>query len=328
MIEAFIFRDKSLTPVPANALSQHLHELTWIDLHHPTKEEENAIETLLNASIPTREEMREIELSNRLYMEDGHLFATASLMSKAESCEPEIHAVTFILIGNCLVTVRYADPLPFQAYIKNVSKLDDLPINGADILTGLQQAIVNRLADILEIAGHHIDGVMRTIFRPAITDKEELVRTKPDYQEVLRRIGIDGDLTSKARESLVSVSRLLSFISQTNHFRHHESNSQKIQMMLRDIQALNDHASFLNNKSSFLLNATLGLISMDQNNIIKIFSVAAVVLLPPTLVASIYGMNFEYMPELHWHLGYPLTLILMVFSAFLPYRYFKKRGWL
>ena len=144
----------------------------------------------------------------------------------------------------------------------------------------------------------------------------------------MERIGRDGDLTSKARESLVTLARQLTFIQQSTAVQLPKELLARYRSMSRDVLALSDHASFLANKSSFMLQATLGLINIEQNNIIKIFSVAATILLPPTLIASIYGMNFHLMPGLDSPYGYVIALLLMAFSSVVPYVYFRRRGWL
>ena len=170
-----------------------------------------------------------------------------------------------------------------------------------------------------------MDAISREIFEH---DQGEPSISR-DYQEILKRIGRKGDLNSKSRESLVSIGRLLSFVTQKLDSRPVDPQVKaQLATIAHDAHALTDHASFLSNKINFLLDATLGMINIEQNAIIKIFSVAAVVFLPPTLIASIYGMNFRLMPELGWHLGYPLALVLMVISAILPWWYFKRRGWL
>jgi magnesium transporter len=146
---------------------------------------------------------------------------------------------------------------------------------------------------------------------------------------VLKALGRKGDLTSKVRESQVSVGRLLLFLAnEADTMKWPKDIRTQLQSMLRDVGSLSDHATYLTNKITFLLDAMLGVVNIQQNNIIKIFSVAAVVLMPPTLVASIYGMNFRHMPELDWIGGYPFALILMLFAAALPYLYFKWRKWL
>jgi magnesium transporter len=153
-------------------------------------------------------------------------------------------------------------------------------------------------------------------------------RVDRDLRALMERIGRNGDLLSKARESLVSLTRLLAFVQQSTQVQMSQDVRGRFRNVSRDATALSDHASFVSNKINFLLDATLGLINIEQNAIIKIFSVAAVVFLPPTLIASIYGMNFHHMPELGWEGGYPWALGLMVVSAVLPYVYFKRRGWL
>jgi len=146
---------------------------------------------------------------------------------------------------------------------------------------------------------------------------------------VLRRLGRTEDLTSKVQESLLSIGRVVTFLSQTTgEAKVTKDQRTRVKTLYRDAHSLSEHAGFLAHKSNFLLDATLGLINIEQTAIIKIFSVAAVVFLPPTLVASIYGMNFEWIPELHWRFGYFWGLALMVGSAVLPYWFFKRRGWL
>ena len=149
------------------------------------------------------------------------------------------------------------------------------------------------------------------------------------YNDILKTIGRKGDLTSKVRESLVSIGRLLLFLAnEADGMRWAKDMRAQLKAMQRDVQSLSDHATYLTNKITFLLDAMLGVVSLEQNNIIKIFSVAAVVFMPPTLVASIYGMNFKHMPELDWEFGYPIAIVLMLVAAVLPYFFFKWKKWL
>lgn len=299
-------------------------KLAWVDLLEPTLEEERFVETLLGADMPTREEMHEIELSSRLYQKDGALFATATLVTKADTLQPETHAVTFVLAQSCLVTIRYSDPQPFRTFIARMESEAAEHYQGSTAFAGILDLIVDRLADILELIGHRIDSMTRKIFMP----KQHENKSERDFESLLHEIGVNGDLLSKTRESLLSINRLLVFISQTAHFTSTTEEAGRVSLMLRDMTALGDHAGFLANKLNFLLDATLGMINIQQNSIIKIFSVAAVVFLPPTLVASVYGMNFHFMPELDWPLGYPFAITLMILSAWLPYTFFKRKGWL
>jgi magnesium transporter len=323
MLRAYHFEDGRLEAVELTGPELQLPARTvWLDLYQPAEAEEDAVERALGVDVPTREEMKEIEASSRLYREDDALFMTATLVTNADTETPESSALTFILAGDRLVTVRYADPLPFRAYAAYALKHPRTCGDGYAIFVGLLEAIVDRIADVLEVAGADLDRLSREVF------SRSGAQASRDFHKVLSRLGRAGDLASKVRESLVSLGRLLAFAVQGAQSSGRKAGSARLKTVGRDIASLSDYASFLNNKIGFLLDATLGMINIEQNAIIKIFSVAAVAFLPPTLIASIYGMNFAQMPELGWPLGYPLALALMVVSALLPYLYFKRRGWL
>ncbi|HZW60235.1 MAG TPA: magnesium/cobalt transporter CorA [Woeseiaceae bacterium] len=300
-------------------------DCVWIDLLHPTRDEERLVEAHLGMEVPTHEDMLEIEASSRLYREGDALFMTAILLSKTDSESPEATPVSFVLSGETLVTIRYSEPRAIEAFITRGQRSVGAYRSGEAVLIGLLEAIVDRTADILERIGLEIEALSREVFEHQ-SRKADAAR---ELREILRNIGQRGDLNGKARESLVSLGRLLTFLTQG---LARESASRELRSRLktlnRDLASLTDHSSFLSNKFNFLLEATLGMINIEQNAIIKIFSVAAVVFLPPTLIASIYGMNFQFMPELDWHFGYPLAIALMIGSAIVPYLFFKRRGWL
>jgi len=309
-----------LDPPPADIPER----CVWVDLLEPTLTEERAVERLLAIDVPSREEMREIETSSRLYEENGTLYMTATVVTKIDTDRPETAAVTFILSRNRLITNRYVDPLPFRRFVAYAERHPGAATTAPGILAGLLEAIIERTADVLERVGLGLDDLSASVF--AVQSK---VPTRAhNLRGIMERIGRDGDLTSKARESLVTLARQLTFIQQSTAVEIPNELRSRYKSMSRDVLALADHASFLANKSSFMLEATLGLINIEQNNIIKIFSVAAAVFLPPTLIASIYGMNFHVMPELDWPYGYPLALLIMLVSAVLPYYFFRRRGWL
>ncbi len=296
----------------------------WVDLLEPTLTEERAVERLLAIDVPSREEMREIETSNRLYEENGTLYMTATVVTKIDTDRPESAAVTFILSRNRLITNRYVDPLPFRRFVAYAERHPAAATTAPGILAGLLESIIERTADVLERVGVGLDDLSASVFAP-----EAKAPAQPrNLRNVMERIGRDGDLTSKARESLVTLARQLTFIQQSTAVQMPNEQRARFRSMSRDVLALADHASFIANKSSFMLQATLGLINIEQNNIIKIFSVAAAVFLPPTLIASIYGMNFHFMPELDKPYGYWVALGFIVVSAVLPYVYFRRRGWL
>jgi magnesium transporter len=324
-------------------------EAVWIDLFEPTKEEEETIEAALGINVPTREHMQEIESSSRLRRENGVLFMTAQVLSQSYTAAPASTAITFILDAKQrLVTVRYAEPVPFRT-VRNYRDAETGKLgSGQAVLEALIDAIVDRLADILESVGTKLDEISSELFgtkppiatalsgvRSPANGSAELTTRKaskgPNYRDVLVRIGRCNDLISKARESAVGLGRVISFL-QEDRKKAAVAGAKELGSHLKtvgaDLGSLGDHTSYLSSKANFLLDTTLGLINIEQNGIIKIFSVAAVVLLPPTLVASVYGMNFEVMPDLKWFFGYPFALALMAFSAIVPYLLFKKKGWL
>ena len=292
----------------------------WLDLIRPTRQEEIAAEGWLGIDLPTREEMQEIEASSRLYEQDGVIFMTATMVSNADTANPETSAVTYVLTDRYLITIRYADSSAFRAFQQNLQRQPGLLVNHQTALAGVLDAAIDRLADILETVQANLDTASRRIF-----DEPTSVRGR-DFHEMLTLIGRNGDLVARVRESLVSFGRLDGFARRLDTIKQDPAAATRMKTVSEDIQSLTDHASFLNSKIDFLLSATLGRINIEQNATIKIFSVVAVIFMPPTLIASIYGMNFAHMPELSWAFGYPAALIAMVLAAIVPYVIFKLRG--
>ncbi|HKQ55499.1 MAG TPA: magnesium transporter CorA family protein [Methyloceanibacter sp.] len=300
-------------------------EAVWIDLLNPTEDEEKKVERALKFDVPTREEQLEIEASSRLYQENGAYFMTATLLYTTDQGDPRTTPATFILAGQRLVTVRYAEPRAFSIFVARCNRTETDLKSGPAVMIGLLDTIIDRLADFIERLQAEVEGLSHSIFEI----KGGAASRQRRFDVLLRAIGREGEITSQARESAHSLGRLLTFlIHAANERKEVKPLQARIRTAARDVTSLTDYATFLSGKIIFLLDATLGMIQIQQNDIIKIFSVAAVVFLPPTLIASIYGMNFHFMPELSWWLGYPLALVLMVVAAVVPYLYFKRRGWL
>jgi magnesium transporter len=296
----------------------------WLDLHTPTYAEDKLVERALGIAVPTREEMQEIEVTSRLYVENGARYMTATLMCHSDSDVPRTTAVTFILSGHRLVTVRYDEPKPFAIVGAKLARLCPATVTGETVLMDLLDAVIDRAADILEKLGADVDAVSHDILEP-----EASVSRSQSFKDILKSIGRKGDHTSKVRESLVSIGRLLLYLAaEADSMKWAKDQRAALKGMQRDVQSLSDHATYLSQKINFLLDAMLGVVSLEQNNIIKIFSVAAVVFMPPTLIASIYGMNFRHMGELEWEYGYPMALVMMLLAAVLPYYFFKWMKWL
>jgi magnesium transporter len=324
MLSVYVPRATSLERVALETGERLPEAAVWVDLISPTVQEDRLVESLLGIAVPTREEMQEIEVSSRLYVENGARYMTATLMCQSESATPKTTPVTFILTAHRLATVRYDEPRPFAIVEHKLARTAPPKMAGEVVLMDLLDAVVDRSADILERIAAEVDQISHSIFEP----EEEAA--PPSYKEVLKALGRKGDLTSKARESLVSIGRLLSFIAnEAEGLKWPKDSRLQLQSMRRDTASLSDHATYLAGKITFLLDAMLGVVNIEQNAIIKIFSIAAVVFMPPTLVASIYGMNFHNgMIELDWRFGYPFALMLMVLAAVVPLVIFKWKKWL
>ncbi|MBX9907168.1 MAG: magnesium transporter CorA family protein [Beijerinckiaceae bacterium] len=298
----------------------------WIDLLNPTPGEDKKIEGHLGISIPTREEMHDLEPSEIIYTENGAHYMTARIICHSDTVVPRLADVTFILTEKALVTVRYDEPGAFNIFLNRVSKPGGCGMQPAAVIEGLIEAIVDRAAEVLRGVGDKIDEASRRVFE----GKSASVEQNSAYQSIIRKIGQYEHIISNVRESMVSVERVLLFLS-ANFKRPTKVASgftPEWRTAVRDVQAIEEHATFISSKLSFMLQATLGLVGLEQNKIIKLFSVVAVVLMPPTLIASIYGMNFEKMPELKWDYGYPMALAMMIVFAILPYLFFRWKKWL
>lgn len=324
MQQSYFTKDQRLWPLSDTAESG-TPPVIWVDLMSPSEDEKRAVEGRYDVEIPTHAEMQEIEPSARLYGDGGASYMTLTGLLQQSSDTPEKTVITFILKGRVLITVRHAEPRAFAVYPVRAQKPQAVACDtGEDVMLGLLEAMTDRMADTLERAGSEVDRISQDVFRHR-SDNARAVQQ--DLRSILVRIGTFAELLTMVQESLVSVARLIAF-----HVAGEGNNGRGAQQMTRlierDAAFLGEHARALSTKINFLLDATLGMINLEQNQIIKIFSVAAVVFLPPTLVASIYGMNFAVMPELTWPFGYPFALGMMVVSAVLPYLYFKRRGWL
>jgi magnesium transporter len=293
---------------PADAL--------WLDLMAPTREEELAVEAALSLELPTREEMAEIEPSSRLYQAHGATFMTATLLARRDDDGRMDAPVTFVLAEGLLITIRYDALKAFDLFAERAQGLG--VASGTACLFDLLDAVVERLADLLEHSGETVEAVSASIFR----------RPKgAQFEALLTELARAQSLTSMTRNSLVSLARLFSFAALAHEIASDADCQAHLKSLQRDGQSLTEHAGFQSNHIQFLLDAALGLINIEQNGIIKFFSVAAVILMPPTLVASVYGMNFHNMPELGFRYGYPMALSLMAISAIVPVLWFKRRGW-
>lgn len=304
--------------------------LFWMDMVAPTHEEHLVIERTLKVDIPSRTEVWKNNVLNRLYTEKGIAYMTAALISKADSPYPHTSAVTFIVGQNFLLTVHDISPTSFQNFQMRLNNQGETFNSPAHLLTGLIEEIINRIAFNAELVVSSLDEISHGVFGVTVLDKaspDGRIRKSTEYlKTAIKTLGTSADLNSQISESLHSLNRMLLFL---RRFGGNDTTTTAIiDILTADTMALNAQSSFLSDKVTFLLDATLGLINVEQNVIIKIFSIVTVFFLPPTLVSSMYGMNFHNMPELEWEWGYPMAVAIMLLCALLSYVYFRRKEWL
>jgi magnesium transporter len=330
MLALYDHRGLSVAPPSRLAGAQLPKDVVWIDLMKPDPAEIAFVEEATKLAMPSMDDLSEIENSSRLRAERNALYVNAPLIHRAESDDPVATPVGFVLTANRLITIRFVELSPFAALANRKRPSDAPPLSGATVFSDLIEAIVDRLADVLERIAAELDVLSRRLFRANPT--EPSTRRRRAFQSVslrvlLRRVGHYGDLVSKIRDSLLGIARIVPFVLSLGSEWLPGDVKPRLETVKQDIASLNDYDGHLANKVQLLLDATLGMISIEQNNIIKVLAVVSVVGIPPTLIASMYGMNFKYMPELEWAWGYPYGLALIAVSAILPLLWFKWRGW-
>jgi magnesium transporter len=290
----------------------------WVDLIEPTREEDLAIERALGLSIPTREEMNELEASSRLYRENGATYVTADILHNSEMELPTVDPVTFILTHGPLVTIRYFDPRPFTMFTDRLERAPSLCESGADMFLNLMEAIVDRASEVLSRTAEKVEVVANHVFA---TEKTI------GFQHLITKLGRAQIANSRIEQSLSGLSRVFAFVALDERLEMEGEKREHLKSLGRDATSLLAHSQAVAAGINFQLSATLGLINIDQSSIFKVFSLFTVALMPPTLIGAIYGMNFDHMPELTWAWGYPLAVALMVLSAAIPLLWFKRKGW-
>lgn len=332
MLTTYTITDGKLTLLDISHKENTISRAVWIDLLEPAAGEVALVQNAFGIEVPSREEMQEIESSSRLYREDEALFMTAPFLFGVDAGLVGSTSITFVLTSTTLITVRYATPKAFGMFSARAAKTPALLSSPDGVMLGLFEQIVDRLADVLEHTAASMDTALLKVFHTQHPGREPSKHTdKRDaaLRHALDTLGHVGNVTSRASESLLGLSRILSFVSAEQTKLVCAESRIRIKTLVRDVRSLMEHTSMLTNKANFVLDATLGLINIEQTAIMKVFTVATVALMPPTLIAGIYGMNFgDGMPELRWVFGYPYALLLMLLSAIAPVLYFKRKGWL
>ncbi len=319
----------------------------WIDLLTPDATELRFAEELCAIEMPTKDEMREIEATSRLYCEDGARFMTTTVLSRVETDEPMIAEITFILKGRMLVTVRHTDSYSFRVFSHQLLRAQGT--NRDHVFIGLLETLVDRQADVLERFGTDLDALSKKVFgthhtrrskTPGKSSWQQFVdwlghRSKDadpdtdDLRDALEELGRVGDLITRQRDALVNLLRLITYAgNEDSCMDSHDSLYVPLRPVSRDVNSLSEYASFLSNKINFMLDAVLGLINIEQNDIFKVFTIMSVVFLPPTLIASIFGMNFRHMPFLDEPGGFWISIALMVLVGIVPLIIFKLKRYI
>ncbi len=316
----YISPSGSLTKSAANGAT-----LAWIDILNPSPEQRDEIEEAMQITLPQRSELLQIEFSNRFYIEDGCIFMSVNLITQVLPI-PESHMVTLIVTPKAIITLRYSNPNPIQSLIDEIDQKRFEINNYLFVIIMLLETFVGTVADVFELVDERSDQIVSLLVKSInnkITKNHSEVLNK-----ILREINSLEILLSKGYQSLSSINLLVGFYEQNDDEHQENYVIKNIDIVKKDVHSLLKHGEYLSQKLEFHLQSTLGLINIEQTQIVKMFTVLAMIFLPPTLIASIYGMNFKFMPELNSVYGYPLALALMVASTFIPYRYFKKKGWI
>jgi magnesium transporter len=300
--------------------------VVWIDTITPSPEEIAFIERATGLRVPKVDELSEIETSSRLRTENGVLYLSTPAVFRRDE-QPDATPIGFVLSKNYLITVRFEPLRAFESFAAGLKIDNDVHSSSSGVFAGLLEAMVDRMADVLEQVGADLDAVSHRVFHMKNTKGSRPAREEESLRETLRGLGRSGDLVSKIRDSLMGLSRIVPYTLGRSAQWMPDEVKAELETLRLDVLSLNDYDAHLSSKIQFLLDATLGLINIEQNNIIKVLTVVTVIGVPPTLIASWYGMNFKNIPEYDWSFGYPYVIVLALLSAILPLVWFRVKGW-
>ncbi len=298
----------------------------WLDLDRATEAEIGDAARQTGLRVPSLAEVAEIESSSRLSTRNGTLTLTMSMLSRSAAGVRSVAPIGFVVAPDRLLTVRFAESALVDNYARDW-RAPAGPPSGMQPFLGLLEAIVDRLADVLEQLSGEMDGLSAALFRNGPAGRLSGRRRTSFLQETLIEIGDRGARISQLRDSLLGIGRIVRYVPQAVTWPT-EADTHRLATLDRDVASLSDYDVQLNDRVQFLLDATLGFISIDQNDTIKVLTVVSIVGIPPTFIASLYGMNFHDMPELGWRYGYPYALCLIALSIVVPLVLFWRKGWI
>ena len=297
--------------------------VAWLDLVDASDEERAAVERATGLRVPDQSAVREIETTSRVYTENGAIYLSTPLPASGNASEP-LTAVGFVLTKERLITVRFAENPVFDSLHDGCKG----PLSAPEIFLRIQEALVDRAADTLEHCSAELEELSHRAFHSEHSHKRMAKTISDKLRGTLRKLGQIGDHVSQIRDTLLGFGRIAAFVCETGTTVLSGDEHSRLKAVRADISSLNDYQQHLSGKVQFLLDATLGFISIDQNDVVKTLTIVSVVGVPPVLIAGIYGMNFAHMPELQWKFGYPFALLLMVVSGILPLVWFKWQRWI
>jgi len=312
-----------LRQVPGESTS--LADAAWIDLLNASDEERAAVEAATRLRLPTKAEIEEIESSSRVYAEDGALYLSTPMLTGTDCVSDVPTTIGFVLTPARLITLRFAPFPAFDALMKNTGNAKP---SAYEAFLRTVEMIVDYTADALEHASAKLEAISRGAFRAEPAPGARPRKSGDELRAGLRSLGRISDGISHLRDTLLGLGRIAAFVLEANPDAHQKDTATRLRAIRQDIVSLTDYQGHLTSKVQLLLDATLGFISIQQNDIVKMLTVVSLVGVPPVLIAGIYGMNFKNMPELNWHFGYPFALGLIVVSGLIPYVWLKWRGWM
>ena len=298
----------------------------WLDLLNPTNEEVIWTKEKFGVRVPSRDDLSEIELSSRLSKEGKTIYLSSPVIGEATIEHADLSPAGFVVAPQVLVTIRF-DSLPTFDIVAERIGHDETLNSGMTVFIALMEAVVDRGADVLEHLAAEVEQVSKAVFRGNLKGSGSSRTSDFTLRQALAKLGRLADRSSKARDVLLGVGRMASFTLDMCRDQLPDGFHDQLHAVTKDISSLSDYEGHLSEKVQFLLDAVLGFITIEQNDIFKVLTIASVVGVPPTLVAGIWGMNFKFMPELNWTFGYPLALIVIIASGVIPLIWFWKRGW-
>jgi magnesium transporter len=313
-----------LAKYPSSATQ--LEDAIWIDLLDPTEEERASVEAATKLRVPTQASIEEIESSSRAFLEGHALYLSTPVLEGTNCMNDKLSAAGFILSPERLVSLRFARVSAFDDVLKSHS--NDRELSACDAFLKILETLVDHGADALEHASADLAQISHAAFHTDRSQGQKPARASQALHAALRKLGRMAEGISRLRDTLLGIGRITAFVLEAKDEQRPAAAKPRLQAIQADINSLNDYQVHLSNKVQFLLDATLGFINIQQNDIVKALTIVSVVGVPPVLIAGIYGMNFKFMPELNWALGYPYALVLIVVSALLPIGWFKWRGWM